>query len=130
MRRFITIEIDLDEELIGHTEFRLCGSDPNKFFITVRKDDAPIANEPWHNAIGLAHELGHAIAVIFNLPGQKYDPRNPNRTHLGQESFGQLMVKAEEEAWNLTDFMFYRDRQREYYLNTYRRDYLPSKESK
>jgi hypothetical protein len=130
MRRFITVEIDIDEELVGESYFQGDRFNLDRFFIVVRRDDEPIANDPHHNAIGLMHELGHLVATVFNLPGMKYDPRNPNRTHLGQESFGQLILKSEQEAWDLTDFMFHRDRQREYYLNTYRRDYLPSKESK
>jgi hypothetical protein len=101
MKRSVVVEIDIDEDEPGYSYFEGdVDGDRNKFRIVVRKEITSIPVK-YSSVNTLAHECGHMISEIFGLPGMKYDPRHPRREHTGKETFGELVMKSEREAWDL-----------------------------
>jgi hypothetical protein len=106
MKRKITVEIDIDTDRDGET--RLHGKTPNDFTIDIRSDIADaFGNKPGIVPCTLAHELGHLIGHVFNLPAAANEPRSlfHETTHTLTESFGQRILASENEAWDIAELL-------------------------
>lgn len=118
MRRFITVEIDINDEIDGSCLFRdYVFSNPDKFIIEIRRDSEFMGSQ--HSMIAFAHECGHMIASIFRLPGYMNDFRSYIHDRPLKISCQDGMIQSEKEAWNLAALMLDFERQKRNYLSTY-----------
>jgi len=129
MRKKVTIEVDIDTEKPGTTGMQGNLATPNLIKIEVRKDAGSFPHDTPEGS--LAHELGHAIATIFNLPEFRDDPRtSTNRDTLRYRMYGpdsdmaQRVYNHEKLAWDFARVMLPGMDQREVEdsLRDYRRD--------
>jgi hypothetical protein len=107
MKKRAILEIDIDLEQEGVTGCRF--NDRERFLITIRRDMVECHSNLNKEGVvaALSHELGHMLAVMFNMPGLRQDFR------LNSEIFKQEIpadpadgvIACETEAWDLAFLM-------------------------
>jgi hypothetical protein len=108
MKTKLTVEIDIDTERDGAT--CLAGTHiPGLYQIEVRKDimDA-FGASPLSPGVALAHELGHLIAHVFQMPGSVREPRPlyPNQWGQFVPDYSLRVLASEKEAWDVAELIF------------------------
>lgn len=121
-KAILEIDIDLDQDGITGCMF----NDKNKFLITVRHD--MVENHPNMTKEGvvtaLTHELGHMLAVMFEMPGVKQDFRiTSSKSPVTKSEIpvdpADGVIACETEAWDLAFLMLEAARIRTDAMKTY-----------
>ena len=126
MKRQYTIHIDIDTDMTGDAFFRQETENSGEVFI--RADDEPIPHDKNWALFCLAHELGHAVAEILDLPGMRDDPRNRYRP-FREKSFGEGILNSEREAWDIANLIAF-GKHRDHYFSGYANAYEERQERK
>ena len=125
MRRQIIVEIDVADDIEGHTYFKdNVQGDINHYKICVRRDSG-VTPTQHQSLFGLAHECGHMLGVIFGLPGMLNDPRSFCRSAVPVLDYGDAIPQSEREAWDNAELIISLAVQRREYLKTYQSLYNP-----
>lgn len=122
MKKKITIEIDIDTDCPGVTAAHIPNFNGTMCRVDIRQDIGNIGMGADSQVIAAytAHELGHILGYICELPGNLSDPRmlsgRMNATELPHQ---QLVMNSEKEAWDLAEEMFKIRQVRQLALRTY-----------
>jgi len=123
MKKKLTIEIDIDTDTNGISAAYLGNIDASKCRIEIRKDLERIGLPVDHLLIAVmtAHELGHVLGALCELPCNLADPRMKDVTCA--PPWEKSVIDSEKEAWDIAEEMFKIKRVRQISLRTYGESY-------
>jgi hypothetical protein len=122
MKKTVTIEIDIDTDCPGVTAAHIPSFNGTKCKVDIRQDIKNIGLGVDSQVIAAytAHELGHILGYICELPGNLADPRMlSGQMNASELPHQQLVMNSEREAWDLAEEMFKVKQVRQLALRTY-----------
>ncbi|SRR6266566_433832 len=123
MKKKLTIEIDIDTEYAGITAAYIGNINMSKCRIEIRNDIGRIGLPVDSHLIAAytAHELGHVLGALCELPCNIADPRMGSSETVVpfNPPFPEAIINSEREAWDMAEEMFKVRRVRQLALRTY-----------
>jgi len=101
------------------------GTNCFEIHVPAREEDMKPGLNGRHSLLAAwCHEIGHVIAMMFRLPNAMRDPRNAlyeSMMSIAETDPAELRFRAEQEAWDVADFLIGYNRTREAALRSYQR---------